>query len=148
MGTISPIFWICAIVVFLVIEAAVPGLVSLWFAVGALPALLASAFHAENWLQVTLFLVSTAAALILGRPLAQKYVNNRVQPTNADVVIGKECVVLEKVDNLHSTGAVSIGGKVWTARTESDDEIIEEKAIATVLRIDGVKLIVARKTEE
>ena len=144
----GPVFWICAFVLFLVIESVVPGLISIWFAVGALPALLSALFGGPEWLQITLFLLSSAIALILTRPLAKKYVNSRVQATNADVVIGKECVVVEEVDNLRGTGAVSVGGKVWTARTESEDLRLPEGSVARVLKIDGVKLIVKEPEKE
>lgn len=138
----SIIIWSCAIVFFLIVEAIVPGLVSIWFAVGAIPALISALVGGPVWLQVTLFLVSSVAALILTRPLAKKYVNSRVQPTNADMLIGKDCVVTEAVDNLHGTGAVSVGGKVWTARTEKEGVFLPEGSVAVIQRIDGVKLIV------
>ena len=139
MGTV---FWICAIILFLIVEGIVPGLVSIWFAVGAVPALISALCGGPVWLQVALFLVTSIIALALTRPLARKYVNSRVQPTNADMLIGKDCVVKETVDNLHGTGAVSVAGKVWTARTEDENEILPESSIAQVIRIDGVKLIV------
>ena len=135
-------FWACAIILFLIIEAIVPGLVSIWFAVGAVPALISALCKGPVWLQVVLFLLTSIIALALTRPLARKYVNSRVQPTNADMLIGKDCVVKERVDNLHGTGAVSVAGKVWTARTEEESEILPESSIAQVIRIDGVKLIV------
>ena len=135
-------FWTCAIILFLVIEAIVPGLVSIWFAVGSIPALISALFRGPIWLQVVLFLVTSVVALALTRPLAKKYVNSRVQPTNADMLIGRDCVVKETVDNLQGTGAVSVAGKVWTARAENENEILPVSSVAQVLRIDGVKLIV------
>ena len=138
-------FWTIAIVFFLFVEAIVPGLISIWFAFGAIPALISALVGGEVWLQFVLFLVFSVAALLLTRPLAKKYVNSRVQPTNADMLIGKDCVVTETVDNLNGTGAVSVGGKTWTARAEDENEVLEEKSIAVVLKIDGVKLIVRRK---
>lgn len=140
-----PVFWLAAIVLFLVVEAAVPGLISIWFAVGALPALLSALLGGAPWLQFVLFLVCSIVALLATRPLAKKYVNARVQPTNADMLLGRDCVVTETVDNLHGTGAVSVGGKVWTARTEQEGEILPASSVAEVLRIDGVKLIVRKK---
>ena len=71
--------------------------------------------------------------------------NSRVQATNADMLIGQECVVKEAVNQLAETGAVAIGGKIWTARTDSADTILEEGSIAVVERIEGVKLIVRKK---
>jgi len=137
-----PILWLIAMVVLLIIEAIVPGLISIWFALGALAALLAALLHAPLWLQIVWFLVVSIAALILTRPLAKKYVNSRVQPTNADMLVGKECVVKERVDNLHETGTVSVAGKIWTARTADEALTLEKDSLARVLRIDGVKLIV------
>ena len=139
------VFWGCAIVFFLIVEALIPGLVSIWFAAGAVPALISALVGGPLWLQVVLFLVCSVTALVLTRPLAKKYVNSRVQPTNADMIIGKDCVVTETVDNLHGTGAVSVAGKVWTARTDREDEVLPEGSVAKALRIDGVKLIVERK---
>ena len=71
----------------------------------------------------------------------KKYINGRTQPTNADMLIGQECLVTEDIDNLTGRGAVAVGGKVWTARAETDVPIPAGTA-ATVLRIEGVKLIV------
>ena len=117
------------------------GLVTIWFAVGALAALIAAMFHAPLWLQLVWFFAVSIAAFAVTRPLVKKYINSRTQPTNADMLIGQECLVTEDIDNLTGRGAVAIGGKVWTARADSDAPIPAGTA-ATVLRIEGVKLIV------
>lgn len=137
-----PAIWLGAIVLFLVVEALVPGLVSIWFAFGALAALISALLSAPFWLQFVWFIAVSVAALALTRPLARKYVNARVQPTNADMLIGRECLVTETIDNLRGTGAVSVGGKVWTARSDNEAQTIPDGAMARVLRIEGVKLIV------
>ena len=121
-----PAIWIGLIVIFLIIEGLTAGLVTIWFAVGALAALIAAV---------------SIAAFAVTRPLVKKYINSRTQPTNADMLIGQECLVTEDIDNLTGRGAVAIGGKVWTARADSDAPIPAGTA-ATVLRIEGVKLIV------
>ena len=71
--------------------------------------------------------------------------NGRSQPTNADRVIGRSCVVTERIDNLAETGAVSVDGKVWTARSENGQPI-EQGAVVVAKQIQGVKLIVSGKT--
>ncbi len=136
--------WLVAMVVLLIIEAAVPGLISIWFALGALAALISALFHAPFWLQIIWFLLVSILSLILTRPLVKKYVNGRVTPTNADMVIGKEAVVTERIDNLYSTGSVTLNGKTWTARMEQEKESAEKGETVRVLRIEGVKLIVER----
>lgn len=136
------VVWLIAMIVLLAVEAVVPGLISIWFALGALAALISALLHAPLWLQIVWFLVVSIAALALTRPLAKKYINSRTQPTNADMLIGKECVVRESIDNIRGTGSVSVGGKIWTARTEKDDARLQEGDLAVVVRIEGVKLIV------
>lgn len=134
--------WLIVMVLFLVVEAVTVGLVCIWFAAGALAALLCAIFGGGVWLQVVLFLVVSAVTLYFTRPLVKKYVNAKVEPTNADIVIGKECRVTETIDNIEGTGAVYVDGKTWTARSEND-ETIQKGTLVTALRIDGVKLIVA-----
>lgn len=146
-GSISATaFWIIAMVAFLIVEAVTVGLASIWFAVGSLAAMFCAMFGAQIWLQVVVFLIVSAAALYFTRPLVKKYINEKKQPTNADMSIGKECRVTETVNNIAGTGAVYIDGKTWTARSEND-EIIPEGELVRALRIEGVKLIVS-KTDE
>lgn len=134
-------------VLFLAVEAVTVGLVCIWFAAGSLIALLAAMCGAPLWLQIVLFLVVSAATLYFTRPLVKRYVNSKVEPTNADMVIGKECRVTETVDNIAGTGAVYVDGKTWTARSEND-EVIQEGTLVTAKSIDGVKLIVAAPEKE
>ena len=135
------LIWLIIAIILGTIEAITVSLVSIWFAVGALAALLAAMFDAPVWLQLVWFFAISIAAFAVTRPLAKKYLNSKTQPTNADMLIGQECIVTEPIDNVAGTGAVSVGGKVWTART-TDDHVIPQGSHATVLRIEGVKLIV------
>ena len=145
-GTVTmSVVWLVAMVVLLIVEAMVPGLISIWFAIGALAALISALFHAPLWLQLVWFFAISILTLVLTRPFVKKYVNSRVTPTNADVVIGKDAVVTEKIDNLHAQGAVMLDGKVWTARMNQEGEIAEAGDTVRVLRIQGVKLIVEKK---
>ena len=100
---------------------------------------------AQISLQATWFVVISLLALVVTRPLAKKYVNSRTQATNADMLIGQECIVKETIDALRGTGAVSVAGKEWTARSAAAEEIIEKGAVAVIERIEGVKLIVRKK---
>ncbi len=133
--------WLAAMIVFMIIEAATMGLTSIWFALGALAALISAAVHAPIWLQAVWFIVVSGAALWLTRPLAKKYINARSVRTNADRVLGQTGTVTQRVDNRAPSGLVKTCGKVWTARSDSG-EPIEEGAEVKVLRIEGVKLMV------
>ena len=134
--------WLAAMIVLCVVEVLTVNLITIWFALGALAALISSLFGAPVWLQVVWFLVVSILTLALTKPLVKKYVNSKTQATNADMVIGATCVVVEPINNLSGTGAVTVGGKTWTARSEYGEVFAPgERVIA--LRIEGVKLIVA-----
>ncbi len=136
------LFWLITMVLLFVIEAAVPGLVSIWFALGALAALISALLKAPVWLQIVWFVVVSILLLVLTKPLVKKVQTGKIQATNADAVIGKECFVTEEVNNVLGTGAVTVGGKTWTARNEEDSEITPVGAVKEVIRIEGVKLII------
>ena len=136
------IFWIVLVIIFAVVEAMTAGLTCIWFGVGAVAALISAFFGAAIWLQFVWFFVISIASLLLTRPLVRKYVDSVKQPTNADMVIGRTALVIEDIDNIAATGAVSVGGKEWTARSDTGVRILSGEVV-TVLRIDGVKLIVS-----
>lgn len=138
--------WIGAAVVFLIAEAVTTAMSSIWFMVGALAALAAAALDAPLWAQVILFIAVSGVCFAVLYPRLKDSLRKNRQPTNADMVIGQECVVTQRIDNLAGTGAVSVGGKTWTARA-ADGEIIELGATVTARSIQGVKLIVAPASE-
>ena len=61
------------------------------------------------------------------------------------MVIGKDAIVTEGIDNLHAKGAVLLDGKTWTARMDRETEKAEKGETVRVLRIEGVKLIVEKQ---
>ena len=139
------LFWLIAMIALFVAEAATVNLMTLWFAFGALAALITSLLGGQLWLQIVVFIAVTIITLIPTRRLAKKYFSkNHHQATNSDIVIGKDCIVVEEIDNLLSVGAVKCLGKEWTARSEDGKKIALGETV-TAVAIDGVKLIVRRK---
>ena len=143
-----PVYWLIALVIFLVIEAATLGLATIWFAGGGLVALIAAMCGAGIVIQIVLFLVVSLVLLFFTRPLAVRFLNKDTLKTNVDRVVGMEGVVTEEISNLAGTGKVSLGGNMWTARTENEGGAIPVDAVVTVLRVEGVKLIVKVKEKE
>ena len=141
MDTVYQIVWLALLIIFAVAEAATVGLTSVWFAIGSLGALVCALAGGNIWLQLGIFIVLSLVCLVALRPLAKKYLNNRVEPTNADRVIVQEARVTQDIDNIQGIGAVTIGGVTWTARSEHDTPI-PAGAMVRVLRIEGVKVIV------
>ena len=131
-------FWLVLLVVFLIAEAACPiHLVSIWFALGALTALLCAALGAPVWLQITLFVAVSGILLALLWPLAKKFLNPQVTATNVDSVIGSVGRVTADIDNVE----VKLGGMEWSARSTSGDPIPAGIEVR-VDRVEGVKVFV------
>ena len=139
--------WIAAIIVFGIAEAATAGLVSIWFVGGSAAALISAIFGAPLWLQFVLFLLVSIALLAATRPIAWRMLNKAITPTNADRVLHHTARVVEAVDNERPSGAVYIDGKTWTARSE-DGTVLAKDTMVQVVRMEGVKLFVAKKKED
>lgn len=141
MEWIQKIVWLALIIAFAIGEAATVGLTSIWFAAGSLAALIVALLGGFIWFQLAAFIIVSFLCMLIVRPIAKKHLNNRVQPTNVDGIIGKEALVTEDIDNLRGTGTVTISGIVWTARS-AGDAAISAGTLVRVLRIEGVKVYV------
>ena len=143
------IVWTAAIILFGIVEAVTAGLVCIWFVAGALVALVAAFVDAPLSIQIVLFLVVSAAALALTRPVLRKITNANATPTNADRVLGEVAKVTETIDNENSAGAVYVDGKTWSARSV-DGAVIPAGERVCIESMEGVKLYVKqveKKTE-
>ena len=139
--SMQKLVWLVLLLIFAASEAATVGLTSIWFAAGALAALIAALLGGALWVQITLFLAVSLLCLAAVRPLAKKHLNSKVERTNADRVIGAEAQVTEDIDNIHGKGAVVIRGMAWSARSQ-DGGPIAAGTLVRVLRIEGVKVFV------
>jgi membrane protein implicated in regulation of membrane protease activity len=140
------IIWLALLIAFVVLEAATVQLISTWFAVGALAAMIVSLLGAELWLQLLVFFTVSIVLLALLWPMARKHLKAKIVATNADALVGKICKVTEDVDPLGG-GRVKVGDVTWSARTE-ELQTIPVGAKVRILKIQGVKAFVETvKTE-
>ena len=140
------ITWLIVLVVCLVVEFSTLGLTSIWFAGGALLSMIIALIGGPLWLQILVFLVASIVLLIFTRPVAAKYFNKNRTKTNVDSIAGRQAIVTETIDNLKGVGQIVTNGMEWTARS-LDDSVIEEGAVVTIEKIEGVKAIVKMKKE-
>ena len=112
---------------------------------GAVVAAIAALFGVPFLVQMLLFIVVTCLLFALTRPVAKRYLNNRVQKTNTDALIGQTALVKETINNMESKGYVQLNGQDWTARSAEAGEIIPAGCEVVVKEIQGVKLIVERE---
>lgn len=136
--------WFIIFLVLLGVEFATVNLVTIWFAIGSLAAVILSFFIDSVFIQSTIFIIVSLVALILTKPIIKKFNIVQKNPTNSDRFIGREGVVIKDIrDNEY--GKVDVSGDVWTATSKS---AIKEGTKVVVKDIEGVKLVVEKKEEK
>jgi len=140
------IFWLVAMVVFIAAEAMTVTLVSIWFALGALGAVIVALLGGGLILQVVVFLALAVALLLSLRSIVRKHFTPRITKTNIDSVIGATGIVITPVNNIAALGQVQVGGVEWSARSTAGTHI-PAGALVKVDRIEGVKVFVSLAEE-
>ena len=135
--------WLGIVIVTLVIEIITQGLTTIWFSIGAAVAAVSTLWDPPIWVQIVIFCVLSVVIMLLARPFAKRMMQSNITPTNIDRLISEKAVVIKEINNKKGTGQVSVRDLEWLARSE-DDSVIEKGETVTILRIEGVKLIVKK----
>ena len=134
--------WLVVLIVSIGVEVATLGLTSIWFAGGAVVAVIVAAFHGPVWLQILLFFAVSLLLLFFTRPIAVRYFNRDRVRTNVESMIGRQAIVTSEIDNLQGIGQVTVGGQEWSARTEAHGMDLQPGTVVDIVAVNGVKLIV------
>jgi membrane protein implicated in regulation of membrane protease activity len=121
----AAIIWIALIIIFAVVEIITVGLTSIWFAGGAVVALLVDAAGLGPVWQFAAFVVVSVILLVFTRPWALKYMKPRLVKTNYEAAVDKNVCLTEAVDNIKGTGTAVLNGQEWTARAYEDGKTFE-----------------------
>ncbi len=141
------IVWLALFVISLALEAIGTDLVSIWFAAGALVALIVSFIPGVSWwIELIIFMAISIASLLCFRPLVHKYLRRDIMNSNIDEMKGKKGLLVEKIDLLHQ-GVCKINDVQWTAIAQDDKTKIPAGSTVEVLAVSGNKLIV-KKVED
>ena len=140
--------WLAVMIILIIIEFVTVGLTTIWFAIGALVAIIVSMLGGELIPQLTAFLFVSLGMLIFTRPFAVRYINSNRTRTNYEGIIGKVVRITQDVDNMAGTGCAIVNGQEWTVRTSDEGSRISAGNLAKVIDIKGVKLIVEKYEEE
>ena len=139
------IIWIAVIALSIFLEANTAALTAIWFMPAALVSLILALCGCTWQTQVITFAILALVFVLIGTLVIKKrFKKKNHTPTNADRILGTEGLVTEEINNTIPTGEVKTDGKRWSARS-ADGSIIEVGALVTILRIEGVKLIVEKK---
>ena len=134
-------FWLFAVVIFGAIEFFTAPLICIWFCGGALVAAIVAFLTNSFWISALFFVAVSALLLAFTRPLVKNKIAPKVQPTNADRIIGKEAIVILGINPDENVGQIKVDGQVWSAK--SDCSIAEGEKVK-VSAIEGVKAVVTK----
>ena len=134
--------WLVVLIVSIGVEVATLGLTSIWFAGGAVVAVIVAAFHGPVWLQILLFFAVSLLLLFFTRPIAVRCFNRDRVRTNVESMIGRQAIVVSEIDNMQAIGQVTVNGMEWSARSTINELKIAVGHVVVIRAVDGVKLIV------
>lgn len=139
--------WLLVFAFFAILEFVTPGnLITIWFAIGALGALIAQQAGANLVIQMIVFLVISFGALILMRPMTQNLMRGDTIATNADRLIGYQ-FQLEKDLDPKTWYQQTVNNNVWSV-ISARNNFIPANSWVEVISIDGVKLVVKTVKEK
>lgn len=135
------VFWLILVIILTIIELATTNLLTIWFVISGIVAMVLSFFIDDVAIISTIFAILGIILLVLSRPLVKKIRSNKTEKTNLERIIGNTGVVTEEIKR-NSVGEVKVDGKKWSAISKSKISVGEEVVVET---IDGVKLIVRKE---
>ncbi len=135
--------WLIACGIFFIIEVFTISFLFFWFGVAAFIAFILNVLGLGFEIQFAAFAITSILLIVFTKPLTKKIFKTKDVSMNNKSAIGKNGIVIKKIDNLNNEGQVKVSGEVWSA-VSLDDEIIEEGATVLVDSIDGVKLKVKK----
>lgn len=134
--------WLGVLILSIIVEAATTSLVSIWFAGGALIAMILSIPSViPFWVEIIAFVIVSIVLMICFRSLSLKLLKRSTTRSNIDEIIGSKGVIIKKVTPIER-GEVKINDIVWTAMSYQENETIEVDTIVEVCALKGNKLYV------
>jgi membrane protein implicated in regulation of membrane protease activity len=109
------------------------------FGFGAAVAAVAAFLGFAPLAQLAIFVVGSAAALMMVRPIANRVSNPDVTPVGIDRLLGRQGIVLETIDPARGSGVVRVGHEPWSADS-IDGTPLAVGTVVHVVDIEGTHL--------
>ena len=126
------IAWILILIAAIIIELSTADLLTIWFALGAVSALIATALGAPDQVQIIIFVFTTAITLFFTRPFLKKLMSKGYTPTNGELDIGASAIVIQEINSSKQTGRIRLNGIDWPAAS-ADNDIIPVGTIVVII---------------
>lgn len=134
--------WLSIVVALAILEIATVNLVSIWFVVSGVLAMITSLFTDNIIIQASIFIIFGIIFMLLTKKIIKKIIPNK-EKTNLDRIIGMTGIVISKITK-NKSGEVKVDGKIWTAISNTT---INENEPVKILEINSTKLKVEKIKE-
>ena len=135
------LYWLAGAIVFTIIELMVPGLISVWFALGAGVTIFFSMVVESVLYQGYFFVILSGILLTVTRKFCKQTLAKR--DGDVDRIIG-QIVEIKGIDK-NGNYTVYLDGKHWLGKS---DEILSVGDKGVVTRIEGIKLVLDKTNEK
>lgn len=137
------LMWTILAIVFVVAEGLTMGLTTIWFAFGAIAAIIVASLKLNLAVQIVVFIGVSVITLVYTRPIAVRVLKIGATKTNAASLVGKKGIVKKEILP-YATGQVKVNGQIWTAKSTDEEVEIQIGEEVMVENIVGVKLMVKK----
>ncbi len=129
------LIWTLVCVFALILEVTSGTFYLMCFALGAACSIIASLLVIPLWIQVLVFVISSALCVFGVRPFAVKYLHphHDDRPSNADALIGRTGIVIEPIEP-NQSGYVKVDGDEWKAISDAGTTIANGSRVRIVSR--------------
>ncbi len=131
--------WLIIAIVLGVVEVVTVNLVSIWFVISSILAMVVSMFTDNLYIQIGVFVIIGVLLMPISKKIYNKIKKNNVS-TNIDRIIGMKGIVTEDITK-DAIGEVKVDGKRWSAYS---NDSINKGEVVKVVKINSVKLYVER----
>ena len=141
MDLMVMIFWVAVALGALFIDITTSSFMFIWFAIGAIAAIIAMVFNASVVVQVIIFVAVSAVSMAVGYPIVKKTIKKTVTKTLTmeEGYIGIEFTITKDID---VKANIKFQGIYWTVKNVGKP--LEKGDLVQVIGIEGNKLLIAK----
>jgi len=135
------IFWVIVALTALIIDITTSSFMFIWFAIGAVAAIIAIGLNASVVVQAISFVAVSAVVMAIGYPIVKKTIKKTVERTLTmeEGYIGKEFIIAKDID---VKANIKFQGIYWTVKNVG--EPLKKGDSVQVTGIEGNKLLIAK----
>lgn len=134
--------WLILSIGFVALEIITPSFIVLWLSVGAFYAMLTTFITNQLIIQLVVFVIVSVISMFFTKKLFNDTKNKIEYKNSTEMLIGKEVIVVKRINTDIEFGEIKIGNDIWTAYSDKDIDVGE---LVKIIKIDGAKVFVDRK---